>query len=185
MSLLLKLFAIVGMLTLLGAAFALVTGQGFGAREAPGVLETGFARAVRLATMPPVRRPEGLAVSDARAHWADHCASCHAADGGAATAMGQGMAPRVPDMRLAATQSLNDGQIYWIIQNGVRFSGMPAWGEPRDDDPETWALVDFVRSLPTLAPDAIAEIKSMMPISEHERHEREIEDAFLRGDHGL
>jgi mono/diheme cytochrome c family protein len=174
-------FAILGVLVTLFAGYWVLSAHGFSARQAPGPVEARLARALRLATMPTVERPEGTAKHDGKEHWADHCAPCHGADGSGLTAMGRRMVPRVPDMRGAQTQSLSDGQLYWIIQNGVRFSGMPAWGESRDDDSETWALVDLVRALPTLSADAIAEIEHAMPVGQHERREREEEDAFLRG----
>jgi mono/diheme cytochrome c family protein len=85
-------------------------------------------------------------------------------------------------MRSAVTQDLSDGELYWIIQNGVRLSGMPAWGEARPDDAETWQLVTVVRSLPGLTKDEVEAIESAMPVSAHERAEREAEDVFLRGD---
>src|SRR2546429_9187868 len=68
--------------------------------------------------------PEDL--RDARLHFADHCAVCHANDGGGQTMIGSGLYPKPPDLRLAETQSLTDGELFWIIENGVRFTGMPA-----------------------------------------------------------
>jgi len=44
-------------------------------------------------------------------------------------------------MRLPATQNLSDGELYYTIQNGIRLTGMPAWGEPGDNDEDTWRLV--------------------------------------------
>src|SRR5207247_5909710 len=55
--------------------------------------------------------------------------SCHANDGSGQTEMGQHLYPRVPDMRLARTQELTDGELFAIIEDGVRFTGMPAWGD--------------------------------------------------------
>ncbi len=42
--------------------------------------------------------------------------------------MGRNMYPPAPDMRLAETQQMTDGELFYIIQNGVRLTGMPAWG---------------------------------------------------------
>ena len=84
-------------------------------------------------------------------HFADHCASCHGNDGSGATEMGRNFFPRVPDMRSDATQRLSDGELYYIIHNGVRWTGMPAWGDP-DNDSDSWKLVLFIRHLPQLAP---------------------------------
>ena len=79
-------------------------------------------------------------------HFADHCAMCHANDGSGAAEMGRGLYPRVPDMRLPATQSLTDGELFYIIENGVRLTGMPAWGTGTPEGEEaTWHLVRFIR----------------------------------------
>ena len=82
--------------------------------------------AARKAPNPIAFSPEVWA--EARAHFADHCASCHGNDGRGATELGRNLFPRAPDMRLPDTQNLTDGELYWIIENGVRLTGMPAWG---------------------------------------------------------
>jgi len=54
-------------------------------------------------------------------HWADHCAGCHANDGSGESLMGKRTYPPAPDMRLAATQQMTDGELFYIIQNGNPF----------------------------------------------------------------
>lgn len=121
------------------------------------------------------------ALADARAHWGDHCAICHAADGSGQTPIGQGLYPRAPDMRAAPTQDLSDGELYWIIQNGIRLTGMPAWGQAHDEvgNNDSWALVGLIRTLPRLSPEEFDEIKAAMPQSQHEFNEKRMEDEFL------
>jgi mono/diheme cytochrome c family protein len=75
-----------------------------------------------------VSTPEVL--SAARSHFADHCASCHGNDGSRKTEIGWNLYPKAPDMRLPETQNLTDGEIYYIIHNGIRLTRMPAWGSP-------------------------------------------------------
>jgi hypothetical protein len=55
-------------------------------------------------------------------------------------------------MRFSRTQRLSDGELYYIIQNGVRLTGMPGWGSPADNDhnEHTWELVLLIRHLPSL-----------------------------------
>ncbi len=189
-----RFLALLGVLALIAAsiaAFALwdITRRGISTRDPPGTLEIVIARALRKAAIPrPSREQQNPIVMDdakraqARAHWADHCATCHAPDGSGVGVIGDGMYPRAPDMRTAITQDLTDGELYWIIQNGIRLSGMPAWGEGKADDPGTWELVAFVRSLPGLTKDEVEAIQSAMPMSAHERAEREAEEVFLRRD---
>ncbi len=189
-----RVLAIIGAASVLLAAVAgavVITAvqDGFGARDEPSSLEAFAARAVRLASIPrsakilrsPLARSHEV-LDEGQAHWADHCASCHANNGSGETAMGQNMFPKPPDMRNAKTQGLTDGELYYVIKNGIRLTGMPAWGEPGNDDKETWALVAFIRHLPQLTPEAEATMKKLNPISAHELAELRAEEEFLHGD---
>jgi hypothetical protein len=94
---------------------------------------------------------------------------------------GDGLNPPPPDMRLAATQDKSDAELYSIIKNGIRMSGMPAFGEPGDDDLSTWKLVLFVRHLPSLTPEEERLMQKANPISPGELKEQQEEDDFLQG----
>ena len=161
----------------------------FSAKVAPGRLETMVAhRLRRLATGAVAARlqnpvpltAEGL--HEGMAHYADHCAVCHANDGSGNTEMGQGLYPKVPDMRLPATQSLSDGELFLIIENGVRFTGMPAWSTgTTDGEQESWRLVHFIRHLPKLTEDEVAHIETLAPKSLEAIREQTEEERFLSG----
>lgn len=164
--------------------------RGFSAREKPSALEAFVAGRVRLLGVPAQHR---LAVNPvtssaeilgrARAHFADHCATCHANDGSGETAIGRNLYPKAPDMRQQATQSLSDGQIFWIIKNGVRLTGMPAWGaDTKKNDRVTWELVHFIRHLPRLTPEELAEMRGLNPKSREEYEAEEAERRFLESD---
>jgi mono/diheme cytochrome c family protein len=162
--------------------------QGFSARAQPSAIERYLAVGLRRAAVPSAARrasnpfstsPELLV--EAQAHFADHCASCHANNGSGDTAMGRGLYPRAPDMRKADTQSLTDGELYWIIHNGIRLSGMPAWGDPDHDD-DSWKLVVFIRHLPSMTPDEESEMENLNPKSPAELQEEERDRRFLAGD---
>lgn len=184
---------IVAVLAVIGAvAVALgawLLSSGASARPTPGRLETIAARRLRTLAIPreirarvnPVPLTDDL-IAGARAHFADHCAVCHANDGSGKTTMGEGMYPRVPDMRTADTQSLSDGELFFIIEHGVKLTGMPAWG---NDTPESatagWQLVHFIRHLPKLTPQEIQEMESLNPKSPDEIREQLKEDEFLKG----
>ena len=137
-----------------GWLYWFVTRHGFSAREKPTRLEAFLARRARgLATPPEARRmknplvPTSLAVAEGRDHFADHCALCHANDGSGKSTINEGLYPPAPDLRAEETQRLTDGELLYIIRNGVRFTGMPGWGGA---DEENWELVVFVRHLPDL-----------------------------------
>jgi hypothetical protein len=83
-----------------------------------------------------------------------------------------------PDMRQAETQNLTDGEIYYIIHNGIRLTGMPAWGDPGKDD-DSWKLVLFIRHLPRMTPQEMKEMEQFNPKSTPDRSEEEDEQRFL------
>jgi mono/diheme cytochrome c family protein len=168
------------------AGFIWLCATGLNARDMPGSLETRLAitlqrlaipRAARDLNNPMQATPELML--EARRHFADHCASCHGNDGSGATEMGQKLYPRVPDMRSAQTQDLSDGQLYYIIENGVRFTGMPAWGAGGTNDHDTWHLVLFIRHLPKLTEEDLQDMKEHNPRSPADIKEEELENEFL------
>lgn len=114
------------------------------------------------------------------AHWADHCAQCHGNDGRGQTPMGRNLYPKAPDMTLPATQRLSDGELFAIIKNGVRLSGMPAWGDDSpSSDLQTWNLVHFIRHLPKLTAPELDRMKGMNPVSPGQVQQAAEEEAFL------
>jgi mono/diheme cytochrome c family protein len=161
---------------------------GFSTRAEPTVVERMLARFARRTAVPRAAReaknpipftPQAWA--DSRAHFADHCATCHGNDGAGNTEIGQGLYPKAPDMRLDATQQLTDGELYWIIENGVRLTGMPAWGNGKSDDEDTWKLVHFIRHLKDLTPEHLDEMKALNPKTPAELKEEEEDRRFLEG----
>jgi mono/diheme cytochrome c family protein len=164
-----------------------IASRGISARAQPGRLETVVARTMRRLAIPrsardlknPVARtPEVIA--EGMAHYADHCAGCHANNGSGETEIGRGLYPKPPDMRLDATQSLTDGELFHIIENGVRLTGMPAWSTGNEEGTHgTWHLVHFIRELPRLTPDRIEQMQKMNPRSPDEIRE-ELEQEKVR-----
>jgi mono/diheme cytochrome c family protein len=183
------LLLVVSGVILLVVAFVWVGSRGISARAEPGRLETAVARTMRRLAIPSGerdRRSPLAATPDVIAagmkHYADHCAACHANDGSGATDMGRGLYPKAPDMRLEATQALTDGELFSIIQNGIRLTGMPAWGSGRPEDAEqTWHLVHFIRELPRLAPEQIEQMTDWNPRSAEAIRQAIEEEEFLRG----
>ncbi|WP_428298380.1 c-type cytochrome [Hyphomicrobium sp.] len=91
--------------------------------------------------------------------------------------------PKAPDMRKAETQSLSDGELFYIIHNGIRLTGMPAWGGADPDaDEDSWKLAHFIRHLPQLTADDLVAMKRLNPKGPHELEEEEEIDEFLRGE---
>ncbi len=163
---------------------------GFSAKTEPHVLEVMMARQIRHLAIPIEQRnapnpvaPTPAVLKEALAHFADHCATCHANDGSGQTPIGKNVYPKAPDLRLSDTQSLSDGELFWVIHNGIRFTAMPAWGEGEPEkDLDSWKLVHFIRHLPRLMPEELEEMKSLNPKTKHEIEEAAAFDKFLQGD---
>lgn len=159
--------------------------HGFSARAEPSRTETMLATYARNTAMPtsakamknPVRLSPDVQ-QEAMAHFADHCAVCHGNNGSGETMFGKGMYPKPPDLRLSRTQNLTDGEIFYIIENGIRMSGMPAFGGADTAD-QSWKLVYFIRHLPQLTPAEEAQMESLNPKSPDEFREEQEEQNFL------
>jgi mono/diheme cytochrome c family protein len=163
--------------------------HGFSTRTEPMQMEKALATTIRGRAIPSrYKTMENPAVSpsdvihEGMAHWADHCATCHANNGSGDTMYGKTMYPRPPDMRQKDTQGMTDGELYYTIKNGVRLSGMPAYGDPGDDDVDSWKLVTFIRHLPQLTPSEETEMQHLNPKSPDEIREEKAEEDFLKGD---
>ena len=140
--------------------------RGFSTAHESSTLETFVARTVRNLGIPGAERNEKNpwtatpdALQEARENFANHCASCHGKDGNAQSEIGQNIYPKAPDLRAAATQKLTDGEIHYIIRNGVPITGMPALGNPHVvlEDNNAWKLVLFIRSISQTTPQQKAE----------------------------
>jgi mono/diheme cytochrome c family protein len=174
-----------------GAAIAYsVARRGLSTRTEPSRVEEALARSMRRLATPEATRARrnpveasNAVLAEALAHFADHCALCHANDGSGDTEMGRALYPKAPDMRGSETQSLSDGELFSIIENGIRLTGMPAWGDGTEEgERASWGLVHFVRRLPKLTPEEIEQMEALNPRSPAELREEEDMRRFLAGD---
>ena len=171
-------------------AFLKIAAGGFSAKAEPTAVEKFAARSARRLAAPssvksaqnPVPNTEEV-LSDARAHWSDHCATCHSNNGSGATEMGRNLYPRAPDMRQDETQDLTDGELFFIIENGIRLTGMPGWGAgSAKSEADSWKLVRFIRHLPQVSEEEEREMQKMNPRTPAELQEEKEEEEFLKGD---
>jgi mono/diheme cytochrome c family protein len=188
----LKALLVLLVLSALGGAalFYWLGSRGISAKVEPGPVETAVVRTMRRLAIPRSDRnlanpiaatPEVIAAG--MAHYADHCAACHANDGSGETEIGLGLYPKAPDMRREPTQSLTDGELFYIIENGVRMTGMPAWGTGTPEGEEqTWHLVHVIRHLPTMTDEEVETMKALNPRSPEEIRQEIEAERFLRGD---
>jgi mono/diheme cytochrome c family protein len=81
-------------------------------------------------------------------HFQHHCEVCHGLDGqNTGVPFAEKTSPPVADLASPRVQHYTDGQLKWIIDNGIRFTGMPGWKGVLDDN-EGWAIVRYMRHLP-------------------------------------
>jgi mono/diheme cytochrome c family protein len=167
-----------------------VARRGLSTRTEPSRVEELLARTMRhLATPSSVRsmknpvEPTETVFREGLEHFADHCAVCHANNGSGETEIGRSLYPRAPDMRAAATQNLSDGELFGIIENGIRLTGMPAWGNGTPEgERASWALVHFIRRLPKLTDEEISAMEALNPKTSEQWREEEEARRFLAGE---
>jgi mono/diheme cytochrome c family protein len=164
--------------------------RGLSTRTEPSRVEELLARSMRRMATPsevaamtnPVEASEAV-LTDALEHYADHCSVCHANDGSGDTEIGRGLYPRAPDMRAPATQALTDGELFSIIEHGIRLTGMPAWGTGTPEgERASWALVHVIRRLPALTDDEIARLEALSPRTSAQWRAEEEARRFLAGE---
>lgn len=170
-------------------ALLVLEGRGVSSRPEPSGIEKRAALFMRSWLTPSTYKGLKNPVSDtqehfiaAREHFADHCATCHGNDGSGNTEIGKSLYPKAPDMRLPRTQQLSDGEIFYFIENGVRLTGMPAWGTGTPEgERSSWQLVNFIRRLSKLTADDLAEMEKFNPTSRAAIEEQKKVDDFLNG----
>jgi predicted CXXCH cytochrome family protein len=149
--------AVLVVIIVIVALGALMIKRGFRANAMPPSWEATLARKMRNLAIPrgqrwqknPFSTPSDLA--QARDFFLTRCANCHGVDGSGKTPLGLNLYPRVPDLRSDATQNLTDGELHFIIENGIQLTGMPAWGTPHEQPSgNSWKLVLYIRNLSSI-----------------------------------
>jgi predicted CXXCH cytochrome family protein len=151
-----RLLVIASLTLILLAALCgmLIKWRGFRASSQPSAFETVAARSLRNFAISRTERHRSnpvandpIAIQEGREDFLARCASCHGVDARGHTPIGANVYPRVPDLHSDSTQTLTDGEIHYIIENGVQLTGMPAMASPhRESAEESWKLVAYIRS---------------------------------------
>ena len=126
------------------------------ALQEPGLLETRIADLakhfiIRRASRQGIPSPPvdtKASVEAGGTHYGLDCGTCHGVDGRSQTPSGRWMYPRATDLTSRQVQTYSDEELFWIIKNGIRFTGMPAFGKVETAD-NIWGLVNYVRTLPS------------------------------------
>ena len=101
-------------------------------------------------------------------HFAAHCAVCHGAPGVPQGDIAHGLYPKPPDLKQVA-QRYTPSELFWIVKNGIKATGMPAWNI--HDDDSLWATVAFLEALPTMTQqDYAALVMQTITMGDHHHH---------------
>jgi|SRR5579875_926650 len=93
--------------------------------------------------------PGEKAIQEGQQVYLQSCALCHGTDGHGYTSLGRSMYPPAMDLTSPHVQHWTDADLYWIIQNGIRLTGMPSWSSSISES-DTWKLAQFIHALPQL-----------------------------------
>ena len=121
----------------------------------PGRMETLFAtqgkrfiiRRASLAVIAPAPPYKQASIKEGYKLFGTDCSACHGYSGRKPTDAGRWMYPRAAYLGSADVQRYSERELFWIVKNGIRLSGMPAFGKVESDQ-QIWNLVHFVRTLP-------------------------------------
>jgi mono/diheme cytochrome c family protein len=143
------------------------------ASSPPGKFEESFARfalnrsvARRAPAAKGLVSPSAEVLRSGLSHFRENCVGCHGAPGVEAAEYGQGLNPAAPDLTLKRVQRRPDGELYWIVSNGIRMTGMPAFS-PTHGEQEIWEIVAFLRHLPEISAEEEGQLKAATEEAEH------------------
>lgn len=146
------------------------------ARRGPGFIERNLAHMTVDACVekraPETSNPLGqdpAVLREGLEHYESSCVLCHAAPGLQPSEFARGLSPSAPMLDSRGTQASSDGELFWTVKNGIRMSGMPAFG-PTHQDEEIWEMVAFVRHLPSITPDEKEHLRAALEGAEGEHH---------------
>jgi len=153
------LVALIALVLIAGAGFAGFTQIRLDAIQQPGYLETVFATQAKHLLIgwksrkgiPPPPGNLQVSIEEGDKVYATDCTMCHGSDGHTPTDNGRWMYPRASDLTSREVQDYSDRELFWIVKNGIRLSGMPAFGKVESNE-HIWNLVHYVRTLHATGP---------------------------------
>jgi len=167
--------AVLVLLAALGAALYVFSGaysvaavpieRGFIEHNLARISDKSVERHAAGIPVPPLNDPGQIRLG--AAHYRDMCVTCHGAPGVKPTEIGQGLNPHPPNL-VHSAGDMAPNEMYWIVKNGIKMTGMPAFG-PTHDDRDLWAMIAFVEQFPKMSPEAYqAAVAAAGPSEERE-----------------
>src|SRR4051812_12728376 len=100
---------------------------------------------------PPIKLDDAAAIRDGARAYADRgCVHCHGGPGADWSKFSEGLNPGPPDLKDIAKED-PPGQLFWVIKNGIRMTGMPSFAKAGVPGDEIWKIVAFVKKLPDVS----------------------------------
>ena len=158
----LKYLGIIGLLAIIGAVFAAAFFFGgffnVAASEAdPDIVNTALknvraASIARHATVKPTVSLDDPAIvrAGAKSYSERGCTNCHGGPGVEWAKFSEGLNPGPPDLKDVVGDLLPQ-ELFWVIKNGIKMTGMPSFGKIEVPDAEIWSLVAFLKKLPMVS----------------------------------
>ncbi len=115
-------------------------------------------------SVPDLNSPEKI--KEGFAHYNEMCAGCHGAPGKEETELAKGLNPKAPDLARSAKEMPAE-QLFWVTKNGIKMTGMPAWGVTHSDE-KIWSIVAFIEQLPGMTRAEYDSLKSQTSSMEEE-----------------
>src|ERR1700681_844540 len=158
-----KILSLIGLLAILGAVFAAAFFFGgffnvAASEDDPDVVNWALehvraASIARHATVMPTASLDDLALvrAGAKSFSQRGCVHCHGGPGVEWSKFSEGLNPGPPDLKDVVDDPPQE--LFWVIKNGIKMTGMPSFGKIEVPDAEIWTLVAFVKKLPMVSED--------------------------------
>jgi mono/diheme cytochrome c family protein len=157
-----RLLALIGALGILAAIVAAVFFFGgyfniAATQQDPGIVAWTITQ-VREASIshyatdtPPANLGDPATIqAGAKAFAARGCVNCHGGPGAMWAKFSEGLNPSPPDLK-DVVGGLEPRELFWVVKNGIKMTGMPSFGATGVPDPEIWSIVAFLKKLPTVS----------------------------------
>jgi len=115
-------------------------------------------------TVPALNSPDQI--KEGFAHYNAMCKGCHGAPGKSETELAKGLNPKAPNLAHSA-KDMPAEELFWVTKNGIKMTGMPAWGVTHSDD-KIWAMVAFIEQLPGMTGAQYDSLAAQTPHTEEE-----------------
>jgi mono/diheme cytochrome c family protein len=163
------LLAVIGAAVIFGGFFPVATSAKENSTVGWAIMEAREHSVQRSAKGLTAPRFTPADIREGGSHFKGMCQACHGGPGAEAEEFAPGMNPRPPNLAMAA-DDLSVEQVFWIAKNGIRMTGMPAFGKT-DDDETLWKVAAFVKQMSNMSPSEYASLPNAHKEEGHEAAE--------------